>query len=294
MPDQPTPPSQPSNDIQSTSGGGDTSPDDAAHFLRALQRRRGGDTSGGVNVGAEEVTVDGSIVGRDQITSTTIGDDLIQGNVTHVTNVGLSPQAVQRLLVTVGLVVFVTAACFFAGGIFVGAKVFTALNRPVNSTQAAADSFAQKMAAIAQLESGDTYQLRLTEDEFSSYLRFTLGPQIGLSEARVRALGSGQFVVYGRYADLGGLPVMLVGGPQTGSDQLFNLTQAAVQIVPVDSTQSETVSAIGWTPVPNALMQPLVDKALAPVRQRYTLTIVSMAKPSAPANGWTVINVRAK
>jgi hypothetical protein len=251
-------------------------------------------TSGGVNVGADDVTVGGSVVGRDQITSTTIGDDLIQGNVTNVTNVGLSPQAVQRLLVTVGLVVFVTAACFFAGGIFVGANVFTALNRPVNSTQIAADSFAQKIDAVAQLQPGDTYQLRFTEDELSSYLRFTLGPQIGLSDARVRALGNGQFVVYGRYADLGGLPVMLVGGPQAGSDQLFNIAQSSAQIVPVGSGQPDTVSAIGWVPVPTALVQPLVDKALASAYQRYTLTDGSKASAAAGVNSWSVINVRAK
>jgi hypothetical protein len=251
-------------------------------------------TSGGVNVGADEVIVGGSVVGRDQITSTTVGDDLIQGNVTNVTNVGLSPQAVQRLIITVGLVVFVTAACFFAGGIFVGANVFTALNRPVNSTQAAADRFGQKMEAIAQLQPGDTYPLRFTEDELNSYLRFTLGPQIGLSEARVRALGSGQFVVYGRSADLGGLPVMLVGGPQAGSDQLFNIAQSSVQIVPVDSGRLDTVSALGWAPVPTALVQPLVDKALASAQQHYTLTNVSKASAATGGDSWSVIDVRAK
>lgn len=251
-------------------------------------------TSGGVNIGAEDVTIGGSVVGRDQITSTMIGDDLIQGNVTNVTNVGLSPHAVQRLIITVGLVVFVTAACFFAGGIFVGANVFTALNRPVNSTQEAADRFEQKMDAIAQLPPGDTYQLRFTEQELNSYLRFTLGPQIGLSDARARVLGNGQFVVYGRYADLGGLPVMLVGGPQAGSDQLFNISQSSAQIAPVESGQPDTVSAIGWAPVPNALVQPLVDKALAFAQQRYTFANVSVASAATGVNSWSVINVRAK
>jgi len=250
-------------------------------------------TSGGVNVGADDVAIGGSVVGRDQITS--VGDDLIQGNVTNVTNVGLSPQAVQRLIITVGLVVFVTAACFFAGGIFVGANVFSALNRSVGSSQAAAASFEQKLNTIAQLQPGDTYQLRFTEDELSSYLKFTLGPQIGLNNARARVLANGQFVVYGRYADLGGLPIMLVGSPQPGSDQLFDVTQASAQIVPVDSGEANTVSNVGWVPVPTALVQPVVDRALAPARQRFTFTTVSIANPSAgAANAWTVINVRAK
>jgi hypothetical protein len=252
-------------------------------------------TSGGVNVGADDVTVGGSVVGRDQITS--VGDDLIQGNVTNVTNVGLSPQAVQRLIITVALVVFVTAACFFAGGIFVGANVFTALNKSVGSSTEAAASFEQKLGAVAQLQPGETYQLRFSEDELSSYLRFILGPQIGLNNARARVLGNGQFVIYGRYADLGGLPIMLVGSPQTGGDQLFNVSQSSVQIVPVDSGQANTVSTLGWVPMPNLLVQPLVDKALAPARQRYTFTRVSVANPSAGAGtdaSWTVINVRAR
>jgi hypothetical protein len=256
-------------------------------------------TPGGVNLGATDVKIGGSVVGRDQITSTTtniaVGDDLIEGNVTNVTNVGMSPQAVQRLLITVGVLVFATAACFFAGGIFVGANVFTALNREVNSTQAAADSFAQKMDTVAQMQPGDTYQLRFTEQELSSYLRLTLGPQIGLSNARVRALGNGQFVVYGRYANLGGLPIMLVGNLQASGDQLFTISQSSAQIIPVDGGQPNAVSSVGWVPVPNAIVQPLIDKTLAPARQRYTFTNVAVAGPSSPSvSALTVINVLAK
>jgi hypothetical protein len=197
----------------------------------------------------------------------------------------------------VGVLVFATAACFFAGGIIIGANVFASLNRPVNSTAAAADAFARKLDAVAQLQPGETYQLRYTEQELSSYVRLTLGPQIGLNNARVRALGNGQFVVYGRYADLGGLPVMLVGGPQTGSDQLFHVSNSSAQIIPVESGQPNTVSSAGWLPVPNALVQPLVDKAFAPAGQRYTLTSVSSPGPSTPdggSTGLTVINVRAR
>ncbi|MBP7689306.1 MAG: hypothetical protein KA765_15425 [Thermoflexales bacterium] len=252
---------------------------------------------GGVSVAADSVTIGGDVAGRDIIKTTTIGDDLIQGDVTNVTNVGMSPQAVQRLIITVGLVVFVTAACFFAGGIFVGANVFTALNKPVNSGTDAAARFEQKIDAVAQLQPGEVYQLRFTEDELSSYLKFVLGPQIGLSNARARVLGDGQFVVYGRYDDLGGLPIMLVGSPQTGGDQLFNIAQSSAQIVPLDGGQADTVSPLGWVPMPNAVVQPLVDQALASAQQRYTFTNVSPGKPSAGAGSdttWTVINVRAK
>jgi hypothetical protein len=254
-------------------------------------------TSGGVNVGADDVHIGGDVAGRDIVKSTSVGDDYIAGNVTNVTNVGLAPKAVQRLIITVGVLVFVTAACFFAGGIVIGANVFASLNRPVNSTAEAANDFAQKMATVAQLPPGESYQLRFTEQELSSYVRLTLGPQIGLNNARVRDLGNGQFVVYGRYADLGGLPVMLIGSPQVGSDQLFNVAQASAQIIPVDSGQPNTVSTTGWVPVPNALVQPLVDRAFAPAGQRYTLTKVWPSGPLTPdggSNALTVVSIVAK
>ena len=68
-------------------------------------------TSGDVNVG-------GDIVGRDKVTQTT----------TTVTNVGMAPEAVRRLVITVGVMVFVTALCFFSGGLVVGAAALQALS----------------------------------------------------------------------------------------------------------------------------------------------------------------------
>lgn len=253
--------------------------------------------AGGANIGADDVTIGGSVVGRDQITSTTthVGDDLIQGNVTNVTNVGLSPQAVQRLIITVGLVVFVTAACFFAGGVFIGANVFAALNKPVGSSPAAAASFEQKLAAVSNLSPGETAWFRFTEDELSSYLRFILGPQIGLDNARARITADGQYVVYGRYADLG-LPIMMVVEPQANTSQLVKINQAAVHLLPIGGDEPGTISSLGWLPVPGALVQPLVDRTLAKTGQHYQINSVAPSRPGpnsgAGAEGGLLIQAR--
>ncbi|MBI5566346.1 MAG: hypothetical protein HY870_15715 [Chloroflexi bacterium] len=248
---------------------------------------------GGVNVGADDVMVGGSVVGRDQITS--VGDDLIQGNVTNVTNVGLSPKAVQRLLITVGVLIFVTAACFFAGGIFVGANVFTALNKPIGSSLEAAASFEQQIADVGNLPPGETQWLRFTEDELSSYMKFILGPQIGLANARVRALNNGQYVVYGRYTDIG-LPVMMVVEPQANSDQIVKINSASVHLVPFGGEEPGTISAVGWLPVPGVLVQPLVDRTLAQVGRQYRIINVAPSRPGpnsgAGAEGGLLIQAR--
>ncbi len=224
------------------------------------------------------MNIGGDVAGRDVVKSTTVGDDYIAGNVTNVTNVGLAPKAVQRLIITVGVLVFATAACFFAGGIFIGANVFGALNRSVESTPDAAARFAQKLAEVSNLPPGDTAWLRFSEQELSSYVRLVLGPSIGLENARARVLDNGQYVVYGRYADLG-LPVMMIVEPQTNSAQIIKIVQAAVHVIPIGGQDPGTVSSLGWLPVPGALVQPLVDRALARTGQRYQIISVAPSRP---------------
>ena len=65
-------------------------------------------------------TSGGDVVGRDKVTQTT----------TTVTNVGMTPEAVRRLVITVGALVFVTAFCFFSGGLVVGAVALQASGPP--------------------------------------------------------------------------------------------------------------------------------------------------------------------
>ncbi len=78
-----------------------------------------------------DIDVSGDIVGRDKVTQTT----------TNVTNVGMSPEAVRRLVLSVGGLARVTAFCFFSGGVVVGFGALQAFARPLPSTMAAAEDF---------------------------------------------------------------------------------------------------------------------------------------------------------
>jgi len=78
---------------------------------------------GGVNVeGGGDVTVGGDVAGRDVVKTTAT-----------TTIVGFSPKDVQRLIITVGVIVFVTAGIFFSGGLAVGFVALRELNRTVNA-----------------------------------------------------------------------------------------------------------------------------------------------------------------
>jgi len=92
--------------------------------------------SGGIDVEGD-ASVGGDVAGRDVVKSTTV--------------VGYSEKAVLRLVIVVGAMVFVTAACFFTGGIVLGSQVFAALERPVNDGNGQpTDSTRQKAEAFAR------------------------------------------------------------------------------------------------------------------------------------------------
>src|SRR5512145_3148187 len=88
--------------------------------------------SGGVTV-----QPGGDVVGRDKVTQSTT-----------VTNVGMTPEAVRRLVIAVGAMVFVTAFCFFSGGIVVGAVALQALGRNVDSSLANAATFQARLDEV--------------------------------------------------------------------------------------------------------------------------------------------------
>src|SRR5512139_3717531 len=101
--------------------------------------------SGGVTVQpGGDANVGGDVVGRDKVVQTT----------TTVTNVGMTPEAVRRLVITVGAMVFVTALCFFSGGIVAGAVAVQALGRPVDSSLPNAASFQAKLDQVNAAEPG--------------------------------------------------------------------------------------------------------------------------------------------
>jgi len=210
----------------------------------------------------QDVNVDGDIAGRDVVKNTT--------NTT--TNVGFSVDAVQRLVIAVGLMVFLTAACFFSGGVAVGGVALAALNKQVGSSEDAAISMQSKLDQIRALGPGVPFQFTFTEDEISSYLRFIAGPPMGVSDGKVRLLEPGKLVMGGQANQLGGLPFAATFEVQYNMPgQPLRLTGAAIQLLKFGN------SRFGWVVVPTALLQGVADQANAAIGEGYELNQISDA-----------------
>jgi hypothetical protein len=205
--------------------------------------------SDGVNVeGGGDVTVGGDVAGHDVVKTTTT-----------TTVIGFSPKDVQRLVIIVAAIVFVTAGCFFTGGLAVGGAAFVALGRPVNSTNSsAADRFESVLAQVHALPAGQPFVLNLTEEEISSYFRLRLAPQIGVADGKVRLLDQpGHLVVGGQARSLGNRRFAATFVWQDTPGAPLRLTAAAVQVLPLGKLGES--GAFGWVFVPTQLLQPLAD-----------------------------------
>jgi hypothetical protein len=198
-----------------------------------------------INSGGD-VNVGGDVAGRDVVKNTTT---------TTVTNVGFSEKAVQRLLLMVGAMVFVTAACFFTGGLAIGFAAFPALSKQVGSSQPAAQSFQQKLAEVQALPAGQPAQINFTEDEISSYVKFIIGPQLGFApeSGRARFVDDTSLVIAGQLTDANNLPVAATFQLSNEPGQPLKLTGAAAQLF-------DTNSAFGWVAVPTGMLQPVQDR----------------------------------
>jgi hypothetical protein len=215
--------------------------------------------SGGVNVEADHVNVGGDVVARDK-----------------VTYIGMSPHAVQRLVITVGVLVFATAACFFAGGLIVGASAINALQRKVDSNPVAGKQFETVLQEIAKLPSGQSAAWTFTEEQVSSYVRFILGPQIELTNGKARLLPDGRVVFYGSWSGFLNVPVMLVCSVQTTPGQLYKVEGAAFNLF----AGPDTIPDLGWIPLPASTLQPLADQIGKAIGQNFR--VVSVGPPAAP------------
>lgn len=183
-----------------------------------------------------DVNVGGDVVGRDK-----------------VVQVGFDPTVVQRLLITVGVLVFVTAACFFSGGVVAGGAIAVLL-QTTPASAAAAQSMQAKIDSWQSLSRGDRFQDSFTEAEINSYVQYIVGPQIGLAPGTGTAhiLADGQLAVGGQLVALGNRPVVVVFKLQPGNlTQPLKLTAAAVEVLPLHTP------AFGWVAVPPALLQPM-------------------------------------
>jgi len=221
--------------------------------------------SGGVNVQASgDTNISGDVIGRDKVTQTT-----------SVTNVGMTPEAVRRLVITVGGLVFATAFCFFAFGAVTAAAALSAFSRPLPSTQAAADDFQHNLQTIDALPPGQAFEWQFDENDLSSYIRFILGPQIGF-DGRARFLSSQQTTFKGPWSGVSNLPVMVVTTIQINTAELFKTDRAYVQILPLGDN-------LGWVPVSASTVQPLIDQINRDIGSGFVAA--SVRYPDFASNG---------
>lgn len=222
--------------------------------------------NGGVSLTSSgDVSVGGDVAGRDVIRSTT--------------QIGFSEKAVQRLLITVGVMVFATAACFFSGGVVVGAVAFNAFDRPVDSSSEAAQRMQNRVQFIQQLPAGTEFDLGFTEEELSSWVRFTIGEQIGFAPGtgRARILSADQLAIEGRLVEAGNVLVRATLRLTRDPERPAKFEAVAVQVL-------DTNSQFGWVAVPTAVVQPL-ETRLADLLGgvRLTSTAQLPETPQGPA-----------
>lgn len=221
------------------------------------------DRSGGIDIEGD-LSVTGDVAGRDIDKSVTVG---------------YSAKAVQRLLITVGVLVFVTALCFFSGGVVLGAAVFNSLDRTVASSQVAADVFEEKLSIAQSITSGEEYEFEFTEEELSSYVRFSAGPRIGLSDGRARFVEPELVAIGGKLEALGDLRVAATFRLQEDSETPFALESVAVQVLPFEG------SAFGWVTVPNVLVASFAEQVQEQLGSGY---VVNQIDASSGTDTWSI------
>jgi hypothetical protein len=228
-------------------------------------------------------SVGGDVVGRDLHKTTTAGRDVVGGDVvtTTTTNIGFPIAAVQRLVITVGVLVFVTAFCFFSSGFVLGGAALVALNRNVASSPEAAVLFADQLAALQQLAPGETATFSFTEEEISSYFRFILAPSLGdlqITDGKVRLLGDDRLVVGGQAEGLGNLDFAATFRVTDQAGSPLDLQAAVVQVLPTRNTP------FGWVYVPTFALGG-VEQSLNALFENVQI-LDTQATPNG--DGWTV------
>ena len=230
-------------------------------------------------------SVGGDVAGRDLHKTTTAGRDVVGGDVvttTTTTHVGFSIGAVQRLVVTVGVLVFVTALCFFSSGFVLGGVALAALSRPVGTTAEAAANFQDKLLALQTLPAGERLTISFTEEEISSYFGRVVAPTLGglnVTEGRVRLLDNGRLVIGGRADGLGGINFAALFVVQDEVGRPLDLTAAAVQVLPTRNTP------FGWVLVPPAALGGL-ERSL---NHLFGNVQILQVTPNPDGQGWTLL-----
>lgn len=172
------------------------------------------------------------------------GDSISAQNVT--VQRGLSGPEVQRLVMIVGGLVFVTAACFFLFGAVSAAAVVNVLQRPLvgGSNPQDAEAMAQKLQAMEALPSGQQFRVSFSEDEISSYFRFKAGPRIGITEGKARLMEEPGLIALGGKTDRFGGLQFAAEVEVTTTEQPLKMRRAWLKVLP-----SPEGSSIGYIPV---------------------------------------------
>ncbi len=227
--------------------------------------------------------------GRDIAGRDIAGGDIAGRDVLHreTTNIGFSQQTVLRLVIAVGVMVFITGACFFSGGVAIGAGAFLALNRPVNSNLPAAQNTQNKLDAIRALPPNQPFQVTFTEEELSSYFRFFVGPQNGIQDGKLRLLPDDKLVISGDVDSLGGRSAAAVFSVQKNSEQPLHLELAAIRVLDAGK------GVFGYVLVPTSLLQPVSDQINAALAGNYRITnIREVGSESQPA--WSIEGITTR
>ncbi len=209
-----------------------------------------GDGSATLEAGGD-VSIGGDVVGRDVVTTTTTTTTGIGTQTIGSIRVGWSEAAVMRLALIVGALVFVTAACFFSGGLAVGGLVFSAFrDRPLAPSPQQAEAFQGRLDELEGTQSGQGFLLTLDEAELNAYVYYTLGEQIGfLPETGGARLindnGANLIAIRGDYAPLGGRSVIATFALTETPGAPLQLMGASVRAF------GGRDGGLGWVLVPN-------------------------------------------
>lgn len=225
--------------------------------------------------------------GRDLNAGTFVGGNMTTSSTTTTnTNVGFNAAQVQRLIVTVAMLIFVTAGCFFSGGLVLGVGAIAALNsQNFTSSEAAASRFQSKLEQLRTLTPGQPFEFPFNEDEISSYVKFILGDQIGFvpETGRARLLTRGVLVVGGELASLGNIPVAATFELTNEIGAPLRLKAAAVQILRLGDLP------FGWVGVPTIFLQDL-ERSVNSLFGAIELQDVT-DQSNGTAKAWSVVGV---
>ncbi len=196
------------------------------------------------------------------------GRDIAGRDIVTQTTYGVSQQTLVKLVIAVGTMVFITAACFFSGGVAVGIGALAALNRQVGLSPEAARSMGGKLNELQTSAPNQAFDLTFSEEEIDSYFRLVIGPEVGVTEGKVRLLEPGRLIISGRAQALSNLPLAAIFEMQDHPGEPLHLLGAAVQILQFQS------ASFGWVAVPTALLQPLTDQVNESLGTNYRVTDV--------------------